>query len=519
MGAFVIRLCGVVVAALVSAPLIYLCLRAIGAGPSTIVGVWLRSGQLLLLMQTLLLIVGVVALTNLIAIPAAWLVARTDLSARRMWATLLVLPLVIPSYVSAFAWVSVLGPRGMLQNVVAFLGIERLPSFAYGYTGALFSLALFTYPYLFLPLVASLRSLDGSAEESSRALGVGSWQTFYRVTLPQIRGPIAAGSLLVALYTLSDFGAVSIVRYNTLTLGVYNAYRSLFDRTGAAVVGLQLAIVALILVGLHGVFRRRDRQAAMRRSRIARAVPLGRWRVPAQIGLSAVALLSLGIPLLAITVWLGRPGALLAPRHLALAALNSVGVSAATAVVGVLLAFPIALWVVRFPGVLGRWVERISMAGFAMPGLVVALSLVFLATRHLPWLYQTIALLIIAYVIRFLPETLGATRNSLQQLSPHYEEAAHNLGYDSIATFRHVTWPLVRPGVLAGAALVFMTTMKELPATLILKPIGFETLATSIWSAASESFFAEAALPSLCLLVAGALPVYHFSIRPMLGTP
>ncbi|MDH3626287.1 MAG: iron ABC transporter permease [Acidobacteriota bacterium] len=510
---------GLVVATFVSAPLFYLVMRAMALGPYRVLEFWWRHGQVQLLMQTVALMVGVVAIANAIAIPAAWLVARTDLRYRGIWATILALPLVIPSYVSAFSWVSVLGPRGLLQGMVSFLGVERLPAIAYGYTGALFALALFTYPYLFLPLVAAMNSLDGSTEESSRVLGIGPWRTFFRVTLPQLRGSIATGSLLIALYALSDFGAVSIVRYNTLTLGVYNAYRSLFDRSGAALAGLQLAVVALAVVGLHGLVRRRERRSTTGSQRTRSVIELGRWRILARIGLSCVVVLNIGIPLLAISAWLTRSGLPQSTRGLMSATLNSFTVSSLAAIAAVVLAFPVALWVTRSPGFVGRWVERLSITGFAMPGLVVALSLVFVATRQLPWMYQTTLLVVIAYVIRFLPESLGATRNALLQFSPHYEEAARNLGHGAISTFRSVTWPLIRPGVLAGGALVFMTAMKELPATLILRPIGFETLATTIWSAASESYYADAALPALCLLFVGAVPVYRFSIQPTLRVP
>jgi iron(III) transport system permease protein len=188
-------------------------------------------------------------------------------------------------------------------------------------------------------------------------------------------------------------------------------------------------------------------------------------------------------------------------------ALNSVlasGLGAAAAVLG---ALPLAFLAVRYPGRLTVALERAAYGGYALPPIVLALSLVFLGVQALPFLYGTLAMLVLAYLVRFLPQAVGVTRSALLQLNPHLPEAAASLGQPPSGVLRRVTAPLLRPGLLAGAALVFLTAMKELPATLLLAPIGFDTLATRVWSATAEGRFAEAALPALVLMAVSTLGV------------
>ncbi|MFQ5878994.1 MAG: ABC transporter permease, partial [Dehalococcoidia bacterium] len=212
-----------VVAAGMLLPLAYLVLRALGAGSEP----WdllLRTRTLHILVRTASLTAAVTASSIAIAVPLAWLTARTDLPLRRLWAVLTVLPLAIPSYVGGFVVVAALGPKGMLQGLLSPLGVERLPEI-YGFPGALLTLTLLSYPYALLTVRAALRGLDPALEEASRSLGYGPWRTFRRTTLPHLRPAIAAGGLLVALYTLHDFGAVSLLRYETFTWAIYLQYQ------------------------------------------------------------------------------------------------------------------------------------------------------------------------------------------------------------------------------------------------------------------------------------------------------
>lgn len=506
------------VAAAVNLPLVYVFVRSAEGGLGDYLGLVLSERTLGLVGSTLGLVAGVVALSLLLAVPLAWLVARTDLPGRRAWAVAGALPLVFPSYVSAFALVAVLGPRGYLQGWLAPLGVGRLPEWIYGYGGALAALALFTYPYTYLLAVAALRRLDPALEESSRVLGRGRWRTFFGVVLPQLRPALYAGSLLVALYTLSDFGAVSIVRYDTFTLSIYNAYRGLFDRTVAASLATVLVALTLALIVLESRLARNVRPAPVAGGRPPERVRLGRWRWPALGAVSALALVTLGLPLGVVLYWGARALALGNPLGAAGgAALGSIAVSLAAAVVAVALALPATAWAARHPSLPARLVERASHAGYALPGIVIALSLVFFVSRHLAPLYQTLALLVAAYVVRFLPEALAAARSAFAAVAPRLEEAARSLGRGPLAVLATLTLPLVRPGLAAGGGLVFLTAMKELPATLILRPIGFETLATRVWTAASEAIYSEAALPALLLVAVSTPPVYALIIRPALA--
>ncbi len=513
----------VLTAAAVNLPLVYIFARAAEGGWSAYLA-WVGSARTLeLLLRTLALAAGVTALALAVAVPMAWLVSRTDLPGRRFWAVVGALPLVFPSYVAAFTLVAALGPRGYLQAWLAPLGVGSLPGLVYGYSGAVLVLGLFTYPYIYLLLVAALRDLDPALEESSRSLGVGRWRTFARVVLPQLRPALYGGSLLVVLYALSDFGGVSIVRYNTFTLAIYNAYRGLFDRSVAAALATALVLTALVFIALEAVLLRSARPGRRRAARPAAVVPLGRWKRPAVAALALLAGLNVALPAGVIAywgvraLWVGNP-----LGGVWLAAGRSLSASAVAALAAVALAVPVALWAVRHPSRPARVVERLSHAGYALPGIVIALALVFFATRLARPLYQTLALLVAAYVVRFLPEALAATRASLLAVAPVFEEAARSLGRGPLAVLGTLTLPLIRPGLAAGAGLVFLTAMKELPATLILRPTGFETLATTIWSAASEGIYSQAALPGLLLLLASGVPVYLLIIRPALaprGTP
>ena len=498
-----------VIGALLLLSPIYLALRSLGAGQEF----WdalLRWRVLEILVRTLLLVGAVTVASIAIALPLAWLTVRTDLPLARIWGILVTLPLVIPSYVAGFAVVVALGPRGMLQGFLEnLIGLERLPDIN-GFPGAMLTLTFLSYPYVLLTIRAALQRLDPSLEESSRGLGYNWRTTFRRVVVPLLRPSIAAGGLLVALYTLSDFGAVSLLRYETFTLAIFAQYESALDRTlGAA---FSLALVALALTFLLGEYFTRGRSRYYRVeqgvARPAQVVPLGAWRWPAAGFCSLITLVALVLPLAVLVYWVvrgvnaGEPLLLLWE-----AAGNSLFISGLAALAAVLAAFPIATLSVRYPGTFSSLLERITYVGFALPGIAVALGLVFFGANFARFLYQNLSLLILAYVILFLPTAVGSTRTSILQVNPRVEDAARSLGRAPLQVFTSITLPLVRPGLLSGAALVFLLTMKELPATLILRPTGFPTLATSIWSAASEAFFAQAAAPALLLVLASSVPL------------
>lgn len=498
-------------------PLAYLVLRALESGWTKVIEVALRDKTLVVLLDSVLLAALVTAASVAIAVPLAWLTGRTDLPGRRVWAVLAALPLVIPSYVGGLVLVSMLGPKGFLQEALEPLGVERLPEI-YGLPGAALALTLFSYPYVFLTVRGALRGMDLALEEASRALGSGGFSTFFRVTLPQLKPAIVAGALLVALYALSDFGAVSLLQFDSFSREIYTQYRSAFDRTPAAILGLMLVGLTATILVLEARTRGRTRYhkstVGSARPQGSKVVQLGRWRWPALLFCGSIVLLSLIVPVGVLVFWLARGLASGEPLRLLWgAAFNSVYVSALAAAVAALAALPVAVLAVRFPGRVAGFIERLSYLGYALPGVVLALALVFFGANYAPGLYGTLALLIFAYAIHFLPQAVGATRAALLQVRPSVEEAARGLGRGPAGVVATITAPLISSGILAGTALVFLTTMKELPATLLLSPLGFDTLATSIWTSASEAFFARAAAPALLLILVSALPMYLLVIK------
>lgn len=466
--------------------------------------------------RTMLLIVCVTALSAAIAAPAAWLTARSDLPFRRVWTVLLALPLVIPSFVGAFLYASALGPRGMLQGLLeAAFGVQRLPDI-YGLTGATLVLTLLSYPYLFLTVRGAIANLDPATDESARSLGHGAWSAFFRVTLPQLKPSIAAGSLLVALYTLSDFGAVSLMRYNTFTFTIYQQYESSIDRSIAAALSLALVAMAVVILLAEGYTRGRQRyyRSGAGAAREPAAVKLGRWKWVVTGLFGALLALALALPTGMLLFWLMRGVSAGEPLLLLWSATrNSLYVSGAAALVTVAMAIAMAVLLVRYPTRLNRALEPVSFTGYALPGIVVALALVFFGAQYARPLYQTHWLLIFAYAVLFFPVALGSVKAALLQVSPRLEDAARGLGHSPLRVMVRITAPLMRSGVIMGAALVFLLTMKELPATLILGPVGFKTLATAVWSASSEAFFAQAAAPALMLILMSSVPMTLLVMR------
>ena len=493
----------------------YLLLRSFGTDLST----WellLRSRILMVLLRTLFLVGTVTIVSCLIAIPIAWLQVRTDLRFRKFWSVITLLPLVMPSYVGGFIFIVALGPKGMLQTFLnALWGFERIPDIS-GYIGSLIILSLLSFPYVLLTVKAGLRQMDSNLEESARVLGNGPWRTFLSISVPLLRPSIAAGALLVALYTLSDFGAVSILRYETFTWAIFNQYEGSLNRNFGALLSVILIVIALSIVVGEGLFRGKARyyRTGQGVSRNPVSVALGIWQLPSQLFLIIITFVGLVLPVLVLFYWLIR-GVFAGEPLLILwkAASNSIMISLVASVATVIAAFPIAVLCVRYPSMFSVVVEKITYIGFALPGIAVALGLVFFGANYLPGIYQTFVILTAGYVILFLPAAVGSIRSSLLQVRPEIEDAGRSLGHSTFYVLKSLTLPMVKHGVIAGGVIVFLLTMKELPATLILSPLGFNTLATSIWSASSEAFFAQAAAPALLLILVSAVPLVLITIR------
>lgn len=489
-----------VIAGISALPLVYLAVRAVGVDP--------RALELAIRPRTLEILVSSLALAGATAlgavalgIPLAWLTTRTDLPGRRAWMILTVVPLAIPSYVTAFAVVAALGPRGAVSELMTTLGFPSLPSI-YGFGGALLVLTLATYPYVLLATRSSLARLDPSIEEAARALGDGPATTFRRVTLPLLLPAVMAGALLAALYALSDFGAVAILQFDSFARAIYVQYRASFDRSLAAVLVLMLVAVTLLLTRIEWRVSRRQAAVTVPSRRAPRQVALGPWKWPALALCLGVTLLALVVPAATVLLWLVRglaQGEVIPVATVATG--NSLLAGTLAGLVVVTLALPIAFLAVRHPGRIAVMIEAVLYSSYAIPGIAVALATVFFVLSAVPIVYQSLLVLVVAYAIRFLPIALGPIRASLRQVGPRLLEAARSLGDSPQRSFRMVTLPLMRPGILAAMALVFLTTVKELPVTLLLAPTGFSTLATAVWGAASEGFYARAAAPAALLLL------------------
>jgi iron(III) transport system permease protein len=495
-------------------PVAYLLIRSIGVGSEWFDIIW-RQSTAAVFGRTFLLIALVTVISVIVAVPVAWLTVKSDIPLRRALSVASVLPLVVPSFVMATTVIEMYSPKGVLQGWLSGLGVERLPDI-YGLGGATLVLVLMTYPYVLLTVRGALRRIDPALEEAARAMGYGPVHTFRAVTLPMLRPAIAGGSLLVALYTLSDFGGVALLRYQTFTSTIMIQYESSIDRTLAAVLSLVLVVIAVLLLMGEGFTRGRG---AYHRStvgvvRVPRRFKLGKWRWAGAAVVGIPVLIGLIIPMGVLLHWLIR--GLVNDQELLpllVPARNSLYISLLSALITVMTALPIAILAVRFQSRLSRFFERSIYIGFGLPGVVVALSLVFFGINVARPLYQSIWLLIFAYGVLFLPASVGALRSSLLQVSPRVEEAAQSLGKSQWRVIFSVTVPLVMPGAFAGGAMVFLLTMKELPATLILSPIGYRTLSSSIWSAASEAFFAKTAAAALLLVFVAGVPTAYLTLR------
>lgn len=485
-------------------PLVYLAMRVIGAGPDAWLAVVERP-RVGTLAATSILLAAVVAVGCLVlGIGSAYLVTRTDLPGRRIWAVVAALPLALPSYVAAFSWSAM---ADLWSDAARFEG----------FWAAALVLTLYTAPYVYLPVAAALSGADTSQEEVARSLGQGAWRALFTVTLPQVRPAIAGGGLLAVLYVLSDFGAVSLLRVDTFTRAIFTALGAGFDRIGALSLASLLMLLTLIVLLAEQHTRRKGARFARTGSGVRRPVALqdlGRGRWVAFTGMFLVSLIALGIPAAAMTRWSARglssPGSV---TEVLTAASGSIGLSLAGALLTTALAIPVGLYVARHPGRLARLLEQGAFLAHGLPGVVVGLSLVFLGVSVLLPLYQTTWLLALGYATLFLPLALAAVAGAAAQAPAGLEEVSQSLGAGPGRTTARVTLPITLPGVGAGAALVFLTAMKELPATLLLRPTGMETLATRLWSATEVHRYAEAAPYAVLLVVLAALPTWLIATR------
>ncbi|MES3516439.1 MAG: iron ABC transporter permease [Natronomonas sp.] len=496
----VVAVVSAVFAALIISPMFWLVWQATTVDVSRAMDLMFSSVTARITLNSVLLMAAVTAASILIGVPLAVLTTRTDLPYPRFWTIVASLPLVIPSYVGAIAFVSMFGSGGEIDTVFG-ASIPRI----HGLWGAVFIITLYTYPYVFLTTRASLLSMDSSLIDAARTLNHGPVGSFRRVTFPIIRPGIAAGALLAALYAISDFGTPAFLRANVFTSRIYGEFSG-FAVEYAALLALQLvAIVAVVLVIEAGIGRDEDTSGGGESGSVIR---LGHWKWPAMGAITTIGIVTLVVPVAIFVIWIFRSQGQRIPalEFQPVFAFNSVYLAGLAALAACIFAVPVAYYSGRTNTLVSRVLERATYVGFAVPGVVIGLALVFLGTRTLPSLYrQGVWLLVFGYVVRFLPQAVGTVRSSVLQVDGEMIEAARTLNVGRIETFRRITLPLIAPGIVAGAVLVFLTTMKELPMTLMIAPIGMDTLVIRIWDAHNALAYRYAAIPALLLILISGL--------------
>ncbi len=489
----------VVVALLSLIPLAFVAWIAIDSGWETVRELIFRPRVATLLANTLLLLAVTLPLGIVLAAGLAYLVERTDVPGARIWSWLLVAPLAVPAFVHSYAWSSI-AP-----------GFHGLP--------AAVAVSLLAYlPFLYLPIAAQLRGLDPALEEAAAALGKSPVRIVLFVVLPQLRLAICGGALLIGLHLLAEYGLFVLTRFDTFATAIVDQFQVVYNGPAANVLGGVLVLLCLVLLWGEARLRGHERYARVGSGSARRGGRrrLRAWRWPALLLPVVFVLLSLGVPALTLTRWLVIGGASIWRfEALGPAAVQTVGLAVVGGCLAVVAAFPVAWLSVRRPSRLQRLLEVGHYYVGALPGVIVALALVSITVRVALPLYQTVATLLFAYLLMFLPRALVGLRGSIAQAPVELERAAASLGRPPLAAVAQTTLRLAAPGVAASAALAALGIANELTATLMLAPNGTRTLATRFWSFTSELNFAAAAPYALCMVVL-SLPLVVL-LRPRSG--
>jgi iron(III) transport system permease protein len=490
-GAPGITLCAALVAAVTILPLLVVVPTALSEGVPYALGYLLRPRVGELLAHTGMLVAVTVPATVVVGTVAAWLVERTRLPGAGVWRVLLLAPLAVPAFVSAYAWVTV-------------------APWLTGFGGAVLVTTLAYFPFVFLPVAAMLRTLDPGDEDVARSLGLSPTAAVVRTVLPRLRPALSGGALLVALHLLAEYGVLEMMRFQTFTTAIMQQYAVGFSDTSGSLLASVLIGLCLLALLLESVARGRRRVARIGSGTQARALPhgLGAWSVPALLFLAVLVALALAVPVATVVGWLLRApeGSALLDADLLRTTLTTLGLAVLGAVAATLAALPGAWLLDRHPSRLGAVLERVTYIASALPGVVIGLALVTLAVGWARPMYQTVGLTVLAYAILFLPRAMVSLRAGLAVASPELSEAARSLGVRGPGTFIRVVLPLVAPSVWTGLALVALAVSTELTATLLLAPTGTTTLALTFWRAASELDYAAAA-PSAAVMIALSMPL------------
>jgi len=491
----------VAVAALVVAPVAVTMVQALQGGVAAAAISIRATSSLALLLHTALVALVATPICGVIGVATAWFLERTRVPGRRLWSLLVVAPLVVPLFVTSYAYAT-LG-----TSLTGFLGAVGIIGFSY-------------YPIVFLLSAASLRVMDPALEETARSLGLSAWRTFWRVVMPQLRPALFGGLLLVALDALVEFDAFVAFRYQTFTLNIYAQYQVSFSASGAAALSMFSVVLCVVILVMesklrgganytrisHGVRRGTERQ------------PLGRATPAVLVGLSALVAVSLGIPIAMLVYWFTQSSSAALSsasanlQYLGPAALTSILLGAASAMVAIVLALPVSILAVRYRGKLPTVLERSVYLSFALPDLVAAVALAYAASR-LHFLYGSVALLVLAEAMLFVPFAVVALRSSLGLIEPALEDSARALGLGPMRTLWRVTVPLARPGLAAAAVLVFAFTLGDLSSAQVLLPPSMYTLGTSFWANSRTVAYAAAAPYAGVLIVLSLVLTYVLMSR------
>ncbi len=473
------------------------------------------------LLRTLRLAVLASISTAVLGTTLAWLTTRCDPPLKKLWRILLPLPLVFPTFIGAAALIRTINPGGLLADWLDNVGLTWNVEMR-GLPGALLALTLFTYPYVYLPVAARLRRLPGSAEETARLLGDGPTAIIRRVVLPQTASAISAGTLLVFLYTISDFGAVQLMRYDTLSRAIYTT--RLNNQPVSLALSVILLVVAAVVVLIERAITRRYEFSAPARSGHPVMYRLGRTKPLAVAFLAVAVVLGLLGPLASLADWAidgirrdaaGGRDLLVDWNDVWSPTWNTAYGSVLAAVAAVAVVLPAAYLVARHRSWVGTVANTVIVSTFALPGILIGLALLFwtLRTGMGNHLRNTLVLLVFAYVVRFGGQTMRNSQVAVSAVSARLTDAGRTLGAGRIRRFWTLDLKLMASGLLAGGGLVMLSVMKELPITLLIAPFDFPTLTTKAFNSIEEAFVAEAGVWSGILVVLSGVLTWFFVVR------
>lgn len=476
-------------------PPAYIVLRSSDVGLDRAIELIFRERVWTLLSNTMTLLVLVSVLAISIGTVSAFLLERYQIWGRSFFSVTITLPLCIPAFVSSFSWLS-------------------LSFWFTGLPGSVLVMTIVSIPFAYLPVSAVLRRMDRSIEEVSFSLGRHRHFTFWHVVFPQLRSALGSGFLLIALHLLVEFGAVSILNYQTFTTAIFQEYDMSFDNATAALLSLVLIVICLAFVMAEMSFRGNENIARQGKG-VARQPALR--ELPSFLHgvtiLFFVTQLVLGVivPIVMVIYWSVIGTSLKASfdaseffQSIAL----TMGISIAGALVTVIAAFPLVWCAVRYRNALTIWIDRLPFLLHAVPGIVIALALTYFSIRFARPLYQTLLPVILAYLMLFLPMAQTALKASLHLVPKHMEDVGRSLGRSNLFVFRTLVVPAILPGVAAAFSLVFLNMTKELTATLVLSPTTVRTMAVSIWELTLDGSYGAVGPYALVLIFFSGIPVF-----------